>query len=86
MKIPGMHRPAAGDLRKSLRPEEQDALAEPLGALDAALERGDDADGAREALPQLEPELGEQPRATRSSTARSRPTRTGARRRGSGSR
>jgi regulator of sigma E protease len=57
VKIPGMHRAAPGDLRKSLKPEEQQALAEPLDALDAALERGDD-EGARAQLPQLEEGLG----------------------------
>jgi regulator of sigma E protease len=57
VKIPGMYRPAAGDLRKSLRPEEQEAVAEPLDALDAALER-DDQEAAREQLPKLEEQLG----------------------------
>jgi regulator of sigma E protease len=58
VKIPGMYRPAAGDLRKSLKDEQQLALAEPLDALDAALERGDEQ-AAREQLPRLEAELGQ---------------------------
>src|ERR671922_1863506 len=40
VKIPGMHRPAPGDLQKTLRPDEQETLREPLEALDAAIERG----------------------------------------------
>ena len=56
VKIPGMHRPAPGDLRATLRPELQEELREPLDALDAALERGDDT-AAREQLPKLEPAL-----------------------------
>src|SRR5437764_15459937 len=35
VKIPGMHRPAPGDLRKSLPPTEQEELRAPLAALDA---------------------------------------------------
>jgi regulator of sigma E protease len=57
VKIPGMQRPAAGDLRKSLRPAEQEAVSEPLDELDAALERDDD-DAARAQLPRLQAELG----------------------------
>ena len=57
VKLPGMHRPAPGDLRRSLKPEEQERLDPQLKALDAAIERADD-DGAREALAALEPELG----------------------------
>jgi regulator of sigma E protease len=57
VKIPGMYRPAAGDLRKSLREQEQEELAEPLDALDAALERGDEQ-AARDQLPKLEEQLG----------------------------
>ena len=50
VKIPGMHRPSPGDLRTSLRPARAaGARAEPLDALDAALERGDD-ESARAAL------------------------------------
>jgi regulator of sigma E protease len=58
VKIPGMHRPAAGDLRKSLTPAEQSALGEQLDTLDAAIEREDD-EGARQALAALAPELGQ---------------------------
>jgi len=57
VKIPGMYRPAAGDLRKTLKPEERQAVEEPLDALDAALERGDE-DVARAQLPALEAQLG----------------------------
>ena len=56
VKIPGMHRPAPGDLRASLKPEEQDALAQELDALDAALEHGDEQ-AARDVVPALEPHL-----------------------------
>lgn len=56
VKIPGMHRPAPGDLRNSLKPEDQQTLQEPLAALDAALEGGDEA-AAREQLPKLAPDL-----------------------------
>ena len=84
VKIPGMHRPAAGDLRKSLKPEEQQALAEPLDALDAALERDDERGRAR-AAPGARGATSARTACSRSSTARSRPTRTGGRRRGSAS-
>src|SRR4051812_13864529 len=57
VKIPGMYRPTAGDLRKSLSPDDQEALHEPLAQLDAALERGDEP-AARETLPELEAHLG----------------------------
>ena len=57
VKIPGMHRPAADDLRKSLKPEEQAGLEPRLDVLEAAIEREDD-EGARQALAALEPELG----------------------------
>jgi regulator of sigma E protease len=57
VKIPGMHRPAAGNLRKSLQPEEQARLKPALDALDAAIGREDD-EGAREALAALQPEIG----------------------------
>ena len=56
VKIPGMHRPAPGDLRGSLPPEEQSRLAPELDALDDALARGDD-DAARAQASALEPEL-----------------------------
>ena len=42
VKIPGMHRPAPGDLRKSLAPAQQNELAPQLAELDAALERDDE--------------------------------------------
>src|SRR5580765_7623073 len=57
VKIPGMHRPSAGDLGRSLRPDEQVGLEPRLAALDLAIEREDD-EVAREALAALEPELG----------------------------
>ena len=57
VKIPGMNRAGPGDLRKSLRPEEQEAAKEELDALDAALER-DDEQAAREQLPALAQRLG----------------------------
>jgi regulator of sigma E protease len=57
VKIPGMQKAAPGDLRKSLRPEDQQTLEEPLDALDAALESGDD-ETARAQLPDLEAHLG----------------------------
>jgi regulator of sigma E protease len=56
VKIPGMHQAAAGDLTKSLSPEDQELLREPLAELDAALARGDEAT-ARAQLPKLEPRL-----------------------------
>ncbi len=57
VKIPGMYRPAAGDLRKSLPEDDQEALREPLDELDAAIER-DDEQTARAQLPALEAHLG----------------------------
>ena len=84
VKIPGMNRPSPGDLRTSLKPEQQQALAEPLDALDAALERGDE-DAARAELPALEAAARHEPRCRRSSRWRSRPTRTGGRRPGGAS-
>lgn len=56
VKIPGMHRPAPGDLRASLRPEQAQELSGPLDTLDAALGAGDDA-AALEQLRRLEPAL-----------------------------
>ena len=58
VKIPGMHRPAAGDLRQTLKPEQQEQLRGPLAALDHALEVGDD-DAARAQLPELRVALGQ---------------------------
>jgi regulator of sigma E protease len=57
VKIPGMHRPAAGDLRQTLKPEQQEQLRAPLATLDQALEAGDD-DAARAQLPELRAALG----------------------------
>src|SRR4029077_13900248 len=56
VKIPGMHRPAAGDLRQSLPAAQQQELAPQLEALDAALERDDEATALAVAV-QLEPHL-----------------------------
>jgi len=56
VKIPGMHRPAAGDLRQSLPPDAQQRLAPELDALDDALRREDEP-GARQVVARLEPEL-----------------------------
>jgi regulator of sigma E protease len=53
VKIPGMHRPAAGDVRQSLQPAEQKQFAPQLEALDAALERGDE-ETARQLVAELE--------------------------------
>jgi regulator of sigma E protease len=57
VKIPGMHRAAPGDLRSSLRPEQQEEHKQELDDLDHALERGDE-DEARAVLARLEPALG----------------------------
>jgi regulator of sigma E protease len=59
VKIPGMQRPAPGDLRKSLSPADQERLHEHLERLDEAIERGDWAT-ARTRLADLEPHLGQQ--------------------------
>jgi regulator of sigma E protease len=56
VKIPGMHRPAPGDLRQSLSKEVQEKCADQLDALDAALSR-DDEETARSLIPELEPHL-----------------------------
>ncbi len=56
VKLPGMHRPAAGDLRSTLAPARAVELAGPLAALDDAIARGDDARALTE-LAALEPEL-----------------------------
>jgi regulator of sigma E protease len=56
VKIPGMHRPAPGDLRRSLPPAEVNRLREHLDRLDAALERGDE-ETARRRLDELAPHL-----------------------------
>ncbi len=57
VKIPGMHRAAPGDLRGSLKPEEQEAHSAELDRLDAALEAGDEEE-ARAVMAELEPSLG----------------------------
>ena len=57
VKIPGMNRPSAGELRRLLSPEEQERLRAPLARLDLALEADDD-DAARAACAELEPDLG----------------------------
>ena len=56
VKIPGMHRPAPGDLRHSLTPAQQNELGPQLDELDAALER-DDETTALTVATQLEPQL-----------------------------
>jgi regulator of sigma E protease len=56
VKLPGMHRPAPGDLGASLQPSRAEELREPLAVLDSAIERGDDA-AALDQLGALEPEL-----------------------------
>ena len=56
VKIPGMHRPAPGDLRHSLPQAQQQELAPQLDTLDAALER-DDETTALAVTAQLEPTL-----------------------------
>jgi regulator of sigma E protease len=58
VKIPGMHRPAPGDLRQSLAPAQREELEPQLDALDAALERDDEATALTVAT-QLEPHLPE---------------------------
>jgi regulator of sigma E protease len=57
VKIPGMHRPAPGDLRSSLTAEQQAAHAAELTALERAVER-DDAGTAAGVLAGLRPQLG----------------------------
>ncbi len=57
VKIPGMHRAAPGDLRGSIKQEDQEALAGELDSLDAALQN-DDEDAARALLPALASRLG----------------------------
>jgi regulator of sigma E protease len=58
VKIPGMHRPAAGDLRATLPAELQQRLKPQLDELDAALQREDEP-AARAVVERLKPELGE---------------------------
>jgi regulator of sigma E protease len=58
VKIPGMNRPAPGDLARTLRPAEVELHATEIGAIDEALER-DDFEDAHEKLLELRPSLGE---------------------------
>jgi regulator of sigma E protease len=58
VKIPGMHRPAPGDLRQSLATAQQQELKPQLDTLDAALERDDEATALAIAT-QLETDLPE---------------------------
>lgn len=58
VKIPGMSRPAPGDLAATLTPEQRHAHRAELARLDAAIEREDFAE-ARAELAALRPELGE---------------------------
>jgi regulator of sigma E protease len=57
VKIPGMHRPAAGDVRGVLTNQQQVELAPQLDALESALER-DDEPAAQHAVDELKPALG----------------------------
>jgi len=57
VKIPGMHRPVATDLRKSLAPARAEEFDEQLTAFEAAVDIGDD-ERARELLTLLEADLG----------------------------
>jgi regulator of sigma E protease len=59
VRIPGMHRPAARDLHAFVEPavREQPSLAPAVGAVRRALEL-EDFDGARQAYPELEREIG----------------------------
>jgi len=58
VKIPGMHRPAPGDIRQTLPAAQQQELAPELNELDAALERGDEP-AARAVVARLQPQLPE---------------------------
>ena len=58
VKIPGMHRPAPGDLRQTLPPPERERLEPELNELDAALERGDEP-SALAVVARLKPQLPE---------------------------
>jgi len=58
VKIPGMNRPSPGDLGATLPPAERERLQAELARFDVALEQ-DDLDGARHALEELRPALGE---------------------------
>ncbi len=56
VKIPGMHRPAPGDLGATLPPAQAEALRTPLARLDTALAQNDDA-AALDELDVLEQDL-----------------------------
>jgi regulator of sigma E protease len=56
VKIPGMHRPSAADVRGTIAPDEQRELEPQLDALEAALDRDDEAE-ARAIVAELEPKL-----------------------------
>ena len=84
VKIPGMYRPAAGDLRKSLRDEEQEAVARGARRARRGARARRRAGGARRSC-RSSRRSSARTACSRSSTARSRPTRTGGRRRGSAS-
>ena len=58
VKIPGMSRPSAGDLKATLPSEVREAHRAELARLDAAIERGD-YDDARSELVALRPAIGE---------------------------
>jgi regulator of sigma E protease len=58
VKIPGMNRPSAGDLKATLPPEVRESHRAELARLDAALDRGD-YDTARLELAALRPDVGE---------------------------
>ena len=58
VKIPGMHRPSAGDVRASLPHDTQPQYAARLDQIDAAIDRGDEV-SARELVAELRPELGD---------------------------
>ncbi len=57
VKIPGMHRPVAADLRNSLSPNRAEALDDQLTIFEAAVDTGNE-ERARELLAELAPELG----------------------------
>jgi regulator of sigma E protease len=56
VKIPGMHRPSAADVRGTVTPAEQQELEPQFDALEAALEHDDDA-GAQKVVDELKPKL-----------------------------
>jgi regulator of sigma E protease len=58
VKIPGMNRPSAGELRRLVPAADQERLQGPLARLDLALEAEDD-DAARAATMELQPDLGD---------------------------